>query len=89
MSDASRHDALNDTNVEPSAAPSAARHVAKVGVPAKKSATSRKREELPHGERAILAFDAILLMCGNSVVLGRACGLFVRRAFVGGYLVHM
>ena len=53
--DATSHDGLNPTNVEPSAAPSASKYyvAASVDGPAKKGSSSgrKKSEELPHGER--------------------------------------
>lgn len=66
MSNATSRDGRNPTNVEPSAAPSASRYVATVDGPARKPSSSRKREELPHGEKRLidaLGFSFFLLTC--------------------------
>lgn len=66
MADATRHDALNATSVEPSAAPSA--YAAKMDEPArkvdgstKKKSSSRRGEELPHGERELSSSVIVLV----------------------------
>lgn len=75
--EATRHDALNNTNVEPSAAPSAS-YGAQVDGPPRKSSSNRKKEDLPSGERETeraipVCLLSCWLLCGKEVLFRRGC----------------
>lgn len=69
MPGASSHDDLNDTNVEPSAAP--AGYAAKVDGPIRRRSSSRNSEDLPNGERAVRLLPYCLEVFSVFFCLGR------------------